>query len=153
MADKKTIVVYFSRTGTTEKTAKEIARLAGADICRIETVKKYPKSYLLCVAAARLEKSRDELPPLAGELPDLSGYQRVVAGFPVWWFSCPAALLSFFSNYDLAGKEILPFCRHGGGGPGKSRDVLEKACRGAEVRAVFDANKADEEELRRWLAQ
>lgn len=86
--NKKTMVVYFSATGTTARAAREIAEAAGADLYALTPAEPYTRADLDWTD----KKSRTTMeshdpacrPALAGRLPDLSGYDTVVLGFPIW---------------------------------------------------------------------
>ena len=147
--EKRTITIVFSKTGVTKKAARRVADLAGSDLMEIRTVKRYPESYAATVVVAKKEQLLGELPELK-EYPDLAGYDRILLGFPVWWFTCPQAVAGFAAHYDLTGKTLLPFCTHGGGGPRSSSKKLREHC-AAQVAECFDATKATDGDILRWL--
>lgn len=144
------LVAYFSKTGTTEKVAQNIAAAVGGTLFEIKTEKVYPKSYLKTVAAAKIEQLKGELPVLTEKIPNMEEYDTVFLGFPLWWFTCPNAIFSFLATYDFSGKTIRPFCTHGGSGPRHTAEDIRKACSAAVVTETFDATKASEEALKNF---
>ena len=142
--DGKAIVVYFSHTGenysvgvitegNTAKVAKVIAAKTGADIFEIKEVKPYPQSYDECVDLAKKELKDKARPEIAGDLPDLTGYQVVYLGYPNWWGDCPMIVYTFLEKSKIEGKTILPFCTHEGSGLGSTAKNIQKAFPGAKV--------------------
>ena len=147
----KLLVAYFSKSGITKAAAEKIARVGDGTLFEIVTEKKYPAGYAATVIVAKKEQLVHELPTIIPRVEDFASYDRIALGFPVWWFTCPQAILSFLSQYDFSGKKVLPFCTHGGSGPRKSAADIRAACAG-DVRECFDANGATDDAVRRWLA-
>lgn len=148
----KTIIVYFSKSGRTKRTAEKIAAVTGSDLYEIQTRKKYPSNYFKTLGIARAELKRNEYPELAGR-PDLSGYDRILLGFPIWFGTCPMAVLSFVKETSLEGKVIYPFCTSGASGCDKAGASISAAAAGAKVQRGRKANKVSEEMVREWLAE
>lgn len=132
----KTIVVYFSRgdeeygvgkvtPGNTELLAKEIVKKLGADEFKIEPVNKYPESYMTCVDQATKEKEQDARPEYQGDI-DLSEYDTIYLGYPIWWGDLPMVVYSFLEKHDLAGKTVIPFNTHEGSGNSGTFETLKK---------------------------
>jgi len=110
---KKILVAYFSWGGNTRNVARAIHAKTGGDIFEIRTEKPYPDDYKACVAAAKDEKAADARPALAGPLPDTSGYDMVLLGFPIWWYVEPMAVDTFVQSVKLDGVNVLPFATSG----------------------------------------
>ena len=110
-ADGKKLVAYFSWGGNTKKLAEEIASQTGADIYRIETVNEYPKEYRPCTEVALKEKNENVHPEMKNPLKNLNDYDVIFVGCPVWWWTTPMVIHSFFedSEYNFKGKTIIPF--------------------------------------------
>ena len=99
----------------------------------------YPFSYDECCDVASQELADDARPALAGELPDVSAYDTVFLGCPIWWGSEPMVVRSFLDGVDLTGKTIVPFTTHGGSGLGSVPENLRERIGGAsflEAKAV-----------------
>ena len=146
----KLLIAYFSKSGATRAKAEQIARVAGGDLFEIATEKVYPRSYAGTVIVAKKEQLAGELPALTGRVEDFAAYDRVALGFPVWWFTCPQAVVSFLSQYDFSGKTVWPFCTHGGSGPRRSAEKIRAHCAG-DVKDCLDANKLTDEGVAEWL--
>lgn len=114
--------------GHTAKMAQLISALTGGDLYEIQTEKNYPANYRETTRIAEDELRRDEKPMLAGTLPDLSKYDLIFLGHPIWWGKLPPAVNSFLSAANLSGKEVAHFCTHAGSGFGTSdRELRTRA--------------------------
>lgn len=143
----KTLVVYFSRTGeqytvgviekgNTAIVAEMIAEKAGADLWEVLPADDhYPMTYSALTDVAKREQSEKARPAYKGTAPDLSGYDTVFIGAPVWWGDWPMIMYTFFEqNRDaLAGKTLIPFSTHEGSGLSGFDRKLGSAIPGAAV--------------------
>ena len=142
-SDQRVLVVYFSRAdentggvgyiekGNTKILAEMIAERTHGDLFEIKTVKPYPKEYRPATEAAKQEKEENARPEIVGELPDLSKYDVVFLGYPIWWSDMPMPVYTFLDRENFAGKIILPFCTHEGSGISDTQ------------RSIADVTKAD----------
>lgn len=142
-SDQRVLVVYFSRAdentggvgyiekGNTKILAEMIAERTHGDLFEIKTVKPYPKEYSPATEAAKQEKEENARPEIVGELPDLSKYDVVFLGYPIWWSDMPMPVYTFLDRENFAGKIILPFCTHEGSGLSDTQ------------RSIADVTKAD----------
>lgn len=124
----KTIIVYFSRTGeqynvgviekgNTAIVVDMIAEATGADLYEILPADDhYPMTYNALIDVALQEQRDRARPAIAGELPDLSGYDTIFFGSPVWWGDWPMIYYTFFESVPLSGKTLIPFTTHAGSG-------------------------------------
>lgn len=122
------LVVYFSRTGeqynvgvidkgNTAIVADAIVAATGADVFEILPADDhYPVTYKELTDVAMQEQREKARPAIAGELPDLSQYETVFIGSPVWWGDWPMILYTFFENTECAGIKLVPFSTHEGSG-------------------------------------
>ena len=126
-AGKRALVVYFSRAdenyvvgnvekGNTRILAEMIAEATGADTFEIKPAKPYPKEYTPATEVAKQEKDDNARPEIVGTMPDVSGYDVVFVGYPIWWGDLPMPCYTFFDKVKLEGKTIAPFCTHEGSG-------------------------------------
>ena len=127
-ADKKILVAYFSLTGNTREIADKIHKIVGGDIFEIQPVDPYPTEY-----SAVLKKSKPEIdsgykPALKAKVENINSYDVIFIGYPIWFGTFPPPVKTFLSEYDLSGKTIVPFCTHGGGGPGRSVADVSSFC-------------------------
>ena len=114
--DKKILVVYYSRTGTTAQIARYIQESTNADIFEIIPVNAYPDDYDSMTEQAKKEINEGYLPPIKGGLSNISDYDVIFIGSPCWWSTIAPPVSTFLSQHDLAGKTVVPFSTHGGSG-------------------------------------
>ena len=153
---KKTLVAYFSATGTTAAAAKKLAEAAGADLYEIKPAVPYTKEDLNWMN----KKSRSSVemndksfrPELAEKNAAISGYELVLVGFPIWWYVAPTIINTFLESYDFTGKKIVLFATSGGSGFGRAVESLKGSCPDAEIAEGKILNQLpDAAELRKWV--
>nr|WP_205395790.1 flavodoxin [Streptococcus lutetiensis] len=114
----KTLIIYFSLTGTTEGVAKKLAEKLQADLYEIKPAKIYSRQDLdwtVEKCRANLEqKDSTSRPAYQGELPDISQYDTVIFGHPIWWGIPPRILYTVIEDMDLTGKKVASFATSGG---------------------------------------
>ena len=123
----------YIQVGNTEKVAKMIAELTGADLFKIEQKVPYAADYYTCINQAKKdlqEKARPELVSLP-ENPD--AYDEIYLGYPNYWGTMPMAVYTFLEAFDFSGKTIHPFCTHEGSGLSSTESDIKKAAQGATV--------------------
>ena len=111
----KTLIIYFSQTGTTKFLAKEIHKRIGGDIFEVKAAKPYIGTYKQLKIIAQDEQDRNFRPKLES-LPDISSYDTIVFGFPTWLYTMPMVMFTLIENVDFSNKNIIPFNTHGGTG-------------------------------------
>lgn len=116
------------RYGTTEYLARMIQKKVGGDLYRIETKEAYPDDFDAVVDQNHSEMQNGILPELKESNIEISKYDTVFIGYPVWATNVPQAVLSFLHEYDLSGKKVIPFCTHDGYGAGSSYRTIGNAC-------------------------
>lgn len=124
-----TLVAYFSATGTTAEAAQAIAEEIGADLQEITPAHAYTAADLDWTNAnsrsSREHAEGADLPEL-GETPgDLSAYDTVLIGFPIWWYTAPKIISAWVRDADLAGKRVILWATSGGSGLGATLQDLE----------------------------
>lgn len=152
------IVVYFSQTGTTRPFALNIAEITHSDIYELVPAVPYTKEdidYGNQNSRANREQEDDAArPAIAGEKIDLSPYDTVYLGYPIWWGTFPRIINTFMDTYDLSGKTILPFCTSGSTGIASSVSAIRQYCPNAVVKDGFRiAGQTSETEINRWLSE
>ena len=153
----KTLVAYFSATGTTAQAAKLLAKAAGADLYEIRPAMPYTKADLNWMD----DKSRSSLemrdpssrPAIAGRAENMDAYDRIFLGFPIWWYVAPALINSFLESYDFSGKTIILFATSGGSGFGKTVEGLKNSVSPTAriIKGRLLNGRLSESELRAWV--
>ena len=122
----KAIIVFFSAEGTTAKVAKNLARQAELECFEIKPQEPYTEADINWknpLSRCNKEKFGKADVPIA-ELPDLSGYDTVFIGFPIWYYGAPNIIGTFVKAFDWEGKRIALFATSGGSDMGKTADKL-----------------------------
>ena len=125
----KTLVAYFSASGTTARAAKALAEAAGADLYEIRPAQPYTGADLDWMD----KKSRSSVemndgnarPAIAGKVENMADYDTVFVGYPIWWYTAPRIVNTFLESYDFTGKTVIPFATSGGSGVEKSAGDLK----------------------------
>ena len=141
----KSIVIFFSHAGdnyavgnievgNTKIVADYISEITGADQFEIVTHKYDGMAYTPLIHLAQEEADNGELPPYEGEAPDLSQYDTVFIGGPVWWGTYPQVMFTLFRDINLDGKTVIPFTTHEGSGLANCVSDVKAAFPGATVK-------------------
>ena len=134
---KKILVAYFSAGGRTAKLAALVAEAVGGDLFEIRPETPYTRADLNWMN--RNSRSIVEMmtpgmcPPVTSHVEDMSQYDVIFLGFPVWCETVPTIVQTFLEGYDLSGKKIITFATSGGGGMGHSEREVSASAPGAEV--------------------
>ena len=128
---KKTLVAYFSATGTTRAAAEKLARQLDADLFEIAAAKPYTQADLDWTdkqSRSTLEmKDKTSRPAIARTCAAIGQYDTVWIGFPVWWYTAPTIINTFIEAHNLEGKTLCVFATSGGSGVQGSAADLKKA--------------------------
>ena len=144
----KSIVIFFSHAGdnysvgnvevgNTKIVADYISEIIGADQYEIVTHKYDGMAYTPLINLAKEEANNGELPPYEGDAPDLSQYDIVFIGGPVWWGTYPQVMFTLFKDINLDGKTVIPFTTHEGSGLASCVSDVKKAFPKAKVTGEF----------------
>lgn len=144
----KTLVVFFShagenysvgniKVGNTKIVADYISEMTGADQFEVVADKDYDMPYMQLIEVAKQEAHDGELPPMVGRLENVDQYDTVFIGGPVWWGTYPQVMFTFFRDYDLNGKTIIPFTTHEGSGLASCVEDVRSAYPNADVKPGF----------------
>lgn len=127
----KTIVLYYSATGTTKKAAEQVAQKLNADIAEIHPVKPYTSEDLnwndeTTRATVEQKQEHDGRVPVKDDLPDISSYDNVVIGSPIWWGIPPRLIADTIDKLDLNGKTLAPFGTSSSTGYSRAQANIER---------------------------
>ena len=120
--------------GNTEKAARMLAELTGADLFKIEQKVPYSANYQQCIAEAKRDLQANARPELTALPENLDAYDEIYLGYPNYWGTMPMAVYAFLEHYDFTGKVIHPFCTHEGSGLSNTVQDIEKTAKGAVVK-------------------
>ena len=162
----KSIVIFFSHAGdnysvgnvevgNTKIVADYISELTGAAQYEIVTHKYDGMAYTPLTRLAQEEANKGELPPYEGSAPDLSGYDTVFIGGPVWWGTYPQVMFTLFKDINLDGKTVYPFTTHEGSGLASCVSDVKKAFPKANVKNGFSIYghevRTEKAKVEKWL--
>ena len=133
----KTLVAYFSASGTTMDVANHLARVTDSDLFAIVPANPYTSADLNW----RDKQSRSTReaadpscrPAITSRVEHIEDYDTIFLGFPIWWYVAPAIINTFLESYDLTGKTVVLFATSGGSGMGKTASVLRASAPGAKI--------------------
>ncbi|MDO4845265.1 MAG: flavodoxin [Oscillospiraceae bacterium] len=151
---KKILVAYFSASGMTASVAKKLAAAAGAELFEIQPETPYTQADLNWMnkkSRSTVEMNDRSCRPAMAAKPDVSGYDLIFVGFPVWWYREPSIVDTFMESADFTGKTVVPFCTSGGSGLGDAAENLQALAPGAKVvdgRRFYSSVSPDE--LKAW---
>jgi len=155
----KVLIIYYSLTGNTKSIAEKIRKKTGGDVFEIETVRTYPPEYSALTEEAKRELQTGDLPALKKSPPDMSSYDLILVGSPVWWYTVSTPVMSFLRQADFAGKRVSAFCTHEGG-VGKFFPHFKEQAKNAVVLEGLDLYKPGQAEegevdkaLDSWLSK
>ena len=112
----KVLVLYYSLSDNTKAVAQEISTALGADLEEIVPVEPYNGTYDETIQRCIREREEEILPKIQPVLADVSAYDVVFIGYPIWFGTCALPMLTCLGEIDLSGKKVVPFCTFGSGG-------------------------------------
>ncbi|MCM1060183.1 MAG: flavodoxin [Eubacterium sp.] len=127
------IVIDGQVVGNIQFMAETISENTGGDLFRIETVQTYPAEHGDLIDFAAEELDGNVRPELAAHIENIENYDTVFIGYPNWWADMPMPLYTFFDEYDLSGKTLIPFTSHGGSGFSRTINSIAEAEPNANV--------------------
>lgn len=154
----KVLVAFFSASGVTKGVAEKLAGASGADLFEIVPEQIYTKADLNW--QDKQSRSSVEMndpgarPAISSRVEDMSQYDCVLVGFPVWWYREPSIIDTFLESYDFSGKKVAPFCTSGGSGLGKTGENFKLLASGAIIinGKRFTSGVSDAE-LKSWVQE
>ena len=151
----KTLVAYFSATGTTARAAEKVAKITGGELYAITPAQSYTPADLdwnNSQSRSSVEmndpKSR---PALKGKKENIADYDVIFIGYPIWWDLAPRIINTFIESHDLKGKTVIPFATSGSSAITGSAAALKKSYPALNWKEGRLLNRADEKSMRAWL--
>ncbi|MGN0179002.1 MAG: flavodoxin [Monoglobaceae bacterium] len=155
-AEAKALVVYFSCTGNTKAVAQKISELTGADLYEIVPTDPYTDEDLNYnndnCRANREMNDPGARPVIGSDTIDISSYDTVFIGYPIWWGTMPRIINTFLDTYDLSDKTVMPFCTSGGSGISKSVSDMKAQEPDADIRDGLRASSSSDSSINKWLS-
>ena len=154
--ESKTLVAYFSATGTTEAVAKDVAQATGGTLYEIKPEVKYTAEDLdwtVKTSRSSVEmQDKSSRPAIVKDLEDVSKYETIYVGFPVWWYTAPTIINTFLEAYDFSGKTVIFFATSGGSTIDKANEEFKAAYPKINWKAGQTLNGATLEDIKAWVA-
>lgn len=150
----KTLVVYFSCTNTTKTLAEYAADILGADIYEIVPAVPYTEADLAYYTDGRADREQNDpsvRPAISGSVENMSDYDTIILGYPIWHGQAPRIISTFLESYDFSGKTIVPFCTSHSSGMGSSADDLHSLCSAEWKDGKRFGGGASRNEIETWL--
>ena len=152
---EKRLVAFFSASGTTKAVAKMIASVAHADLFEILPKILYTDSDLNWMD----EKSRTSVemsdkkfrPEMVNKEINMTDYDEIFLGFPIWWYVAPTIINAFLEKYDFSGKKIILFATSGGSGFGNTVEELQPSASAATIIEGKVLNHASKQQIADWV--
>lgn len=155
--EPKSLVVYFSCTGNTKAVAEKISQLTGADLYEIVPAEPYTAEDLNynndSCRANREMNDASARPEIGSNAVEISAYDTVYIGYPIWWGTMPRITNTFLDTYDLSGKTVMPFCTSGGSGASESVSDIRAQEPAADVRDGLKANGSSDSSIDEWISR
>lgn len=129
--ETKTLVAYFSATGTTKPLAEYAAEILNADLYEIVPENPYTEENLAYYTNGRADQEQNDSsarPAISGSVENMEEYDTIILGYPIWHGQAPRIISTFLESYDFSGKIIIPFCTSHSSGIGSSADNLHSLC-------------------------
>ena len=153
--EMKTLVAYFSATGTTEAVAKDLAEVTGGTLYEIKPEVKYTAADL----DWRNKESRSSVemqdknsrPAFVKDLKDADSYDRIFIGFPVWWYTAPTIINTFIEAYGFEGKTVIFFATSGGSTIDKANKDFTVAYPKINWKAGKTLNRVSKADIKAWV--
>lgn len=151
--NRKTLVAYFSATGTTANAAKQLAKGLNADTYEIKPATPYTDADLDWrnkQSRSSVEMSNKSFRPTIGKKFDkMDNYNIIFVGFPIWWYTAPTIINTFMESYNFEGKTVIPFATSGGSTVDKAYQELKAAYPKAKWKPGRLLNSEDD--ITKWL--
>jgi len=153
--DMKTLVAYFSATGTTEAVAKELSAVTGGTLYEIKPEVRYTAADLDWTdktSRSSVEmQDKSSRPAIVKDLADADTYDLIYIGFPVWWYTAPTIINTFIEAYGFKGKTVVFFATSGGSSIDKANAEFKAAYPDIHWKAGKTLNHAGKADIQAWV--
>lgn len=139
------LIAYFSHTGNTEEVAQKIEEYTGGTLAEIQRAEEYGDLQ----EEAEVEILDGVHPEITVSVDNISEYDTIFVGYPIWWDEAPAMIATFLAENDFSGKTIIPFCTSSSDDIGNSLHIFSELCPDAEIAEGLTAN--DLNDIEPWI--
>ena len=151
-----TLVVYFSRTGNTEKIAEHLIELTDADMYVIEAAVPYTDADIRyqddSCRANKEQNDKTVRPEIADPVSSIDSYDTIFLGYPIWWGQEPRIIDTFLESYDFSDKTVIPFCTSGSSGISASeKNIAELVPIGNQLEGRRFSAGATKDDVKEWV--
>lgn len=137
--NSKSLVVYYSLSGNTQRIARRLAEKINADLYEIRTINTYPSNYREVADVSRRERNSGNLPEIINDFPNLTEYNTIYIGGPIWNGCMPTPLERYLELMDFTGKTVIPFSTSMGSGQnGYLNDFRNRVQKPARIGEYID---------------
>ena len=151
----KTLVAFFSATGTTKALAEKVAAVTGGDLYEIKPEVPYTSADLdwtVKTSRSSVEMAdKNSRPAIVKDLENAGDYGTIYIGFPVWWYTAPTIINTFLETYDFSGKNVVFFATSGGSTVDKATAQFKEQYPAIKWTAGKVLNRATVEDVKAWV--
>ena len=154
--DNDTLVIYFSRTGNTEKIAEYLIDITNADSYVIEAAVPYSDADIKYqddnCRANKEQNDKTVRPEIANPIESIASYDTIFLGYPIWWGQEPRIIDTFLESYDFSDKTVIPFCTSGSSGIAASeKNIAELVPIGNQLEGRRFPASATKDDVKEWV--
>lgn len=154
-SNSKILVAYFSATGTTARAAEKLANVTGGELYTIVPAQPYTSADLdwndkQSRSSVEMNEPKSR-PAIKGKKENITDYDVIFIGYPIWWDLAPRIINTFIESHDLKGKTVIPFATSGASSITGSVSALKKTYPSLDWKEGRLLNRADEKSIRAWL--
>lgn len=146
------IIIYYSRSGNTEKVAKKVQAEFECPLVKIEPEEAYGNYVISCLRVMK-DNVRKYTPAFITPVPDLTEYDTVFIGYPIWAQDMPAFVAEFVRQCNLKGKTVIPFATYGMTSISWTMKTVNQICDGADVQCPFSTGVLKKQDFNRWIEE
>ncbi len=151
----KTLIAYFSASGTTHDVARDLAEVTGGTLHEIKPAQPYTVADLDWTnkkSRSTIEmQDKSSRPAITDKLKNMNDYDVVYVGFPIWWYTAPTIINTFMESYDFKGKTVIPFATSGGSSITKACQDLKQAYPEVKWKEGKLLNGVSKASLKSWV--
>lgn len=146
------VIIYYSRSGNIEKVARQLHADLEYDLIKIEPEKDYGNYVMSCFRVLK-ENASKTAPRFKTPVPDLTGYDAILLGFPIWVQDVPSIVQNFVSQCDMDGKTVIPFATYNKNGIDYAMNTLNRIFSRSEIKLPYDSGAKVKGDYQSWISE